>query len=197
MPWPHDLQPLFENIWQDLARSVGDRTHPFRLPAVATVNEKGDPSIRTVVLREVDLARRRLVFYTDARSSKVEEIRRHPCIAWHFWDPGRQIQLRIATSATLRQGDDPGAYERWKSCPLASRLAYLKHQSSGSEINSPEEDQLAPASSLEETEEGRTNFVVVESQLEQLDYYEILPDLHRRAKWRMGESGWVGRWVGW
>mgnify|MGYP002786365145 FL=1 len=89
------------------------------------------------------------------------------------------------------------AYQRWKSCPLASRLAYLKNRSSGSAIDSPEEDQLPTVGSLEETEEGRANFVVVEGRMEQLDYYEILPDLHRRAEWRMGESGLVGRWISW
>ncbi len=197
MSWPDDLQPLFENIWQDLARAVSDRAHPFRLPAVATVTLGGNPSVRTVVLREVDIGRRQLVFYTDARSPKVEDIRQQRRLAWHFWDPGRQIQLRIATSATLRQGDDPGAYERWKSCPLASRLAYLKSRSSGTEIDSPAEDRLPIDVSLEDTEEGRANFVVVEGCFEELDFYEIQPDLHRRAQWRMGESGLVGRWISW
>jgi hypothetical protein len=192
-----DLDQLWIRIWDDLARAVDDRQDPYRLPAVALVTADGDPSVRTVVLRQVESESARLHFFTDARSPKVEYLRRRPRVAWHFWDARRQTQLRLVSSVTLHKGEDPTALARWRACPLASRLAYLKPVASGEELADPGMDQLPSEVSPEASEAGQKNFVVVTGHVEHLDYYHIGPDHHLRAEWVMKDSGPAGRWIGW
>lgn len=193
----NDLHLLFANIWQELARAVGDRSHPFRLPSVATVTAAGEPAVRTVVLRDVDRSDYRLDFYTDARSPKVRDLRHRARVCWHFWDPVRQIQLRWTGGALLHEEGSSEALERWRNCPLASRLAYAKERASGEEIVDPAEDHLPSAEPAAASEAGRSHFVVVETRIERCDFYHILPNRHRRAQWWIDGGEAVGRWVAW
>ncbi len=114
-------------IWQaiaaDLMAAVASARHPFHLVTVATVDEAGAPQVRTVVLRAFDVARREVRFHTDARSPKAAQIQRKGRVALHWYDAARRLQIRIAATATIHQGDAL-ARAAWEASPPRSRACY-------------------------------------------------------------------------
>jgi pyridoxamine 5'-phosphate oxidase len=80
-----ELDEIETSIWSELENCVAvrprsepgepdaGRPHEWRVAVLATLDD-GQADARSLVLREVDAAERRLVFYTDARSPKVRQI---------------------------------------------------------------------------------------------------------------------------
>lgn len=123
MEWSiDDPSALLAELWRKLGRATADRRSPWRTPAVATQSEWG-PEGRTVVLREVDSAQRRLCFHTDARSDKPTQLERCPRLTWLFWDARAQVQLRVHASVRLHRGDDVARTE-WRKLSPAARALY-------------------------------------------------------------------------
>ena len=98
-PPPNDLPAPSDPIvhfraWLDDARRI-DRA---RLPeptamTVASVNDAGHPSVRIVLLKDVD--ERGFVFYTNLNSRKGRELLAHPRAALCFYWPPLERQIRI------------------------------------------------------------------------------------------------------
>ncbi len=94
--------------------------------ALATVNNKGQPSLRTVLLKAYDS--KGFVFYTNYASSKAEDISHNPevCLLFSWLDLERQVKIqgraeKIGAAESLRY---------FASRPFGSRLgAWVSHQS--------------------------------------------------------------------
>src|SRR5215210_986759 len=89
--------------------------------AVATATPEGAPSVRMVLLKDVD--ERGLVFFTNYSSRKGAELERNPRAALLFhWQPlGRQVRVEGAVSRVDRAEGE--AYAR--SRPRESQLSAL------------------------------------------------------------------------
>lgn len=89
---------LFDLAKAELIRSNVDRRHPFRYLSLATHGVY--PETRTVVKRkttpELDT-----VIFTDARSPKVEQIRKNNKVSVLFYHPKKKLQIRINGEALL------------------------------------------------------------------------------------------------
>lgn len=104
-----DLQnPIYldKTIWRLLARGAVDSKHPFKLFGISTVNTKGLPDARTVVLRTCEIAEKELCFHTDIRSRKIAHIRMQPEVCLLFWHPKQSLQLRIFGKAEVFHLDE-------------------------------------------------------------------------------------------
>jgi hypothetical protein len=77
-----DLDGWLRELRGGLAAAVITPGHPWRTPVLGTT-ENNNCRLRTVVLRQAT-AKLSLWFYTDARSTKVRHIRRHPHVEWLF-----------------------------------------------------------------------------------------------------------------
>src|SRR5262249_30999703 len=95
-----DLQQLKARIWKALRHGADDADSAFHTPAFAT-SDNGLCRVRTVVLRSVTPAERRLSFYTDIRSPKIAQIVGNPFISWLFYDAGQKIQIRAEGNAFI------------------------------------------------------------------------------------------------
>lgn len=107
--------------------------------ALATVDARGAPNIRMVLLKGLDLAgepRRGFVFYTNAESAKGRELAENPgaALLFHWKSLRRQIRVRGAVTAVTDAEADAyfasrpresciGAWASRQSRPLASREA--------------------------------------------------------------------------
>ncbi len=100
--------------------------------ALATVGERGQPAVRTVLLR--GLSPRGLVFYTNYQSRKAAELAAAPLAAACFFWPALERQVRVEGGiervseaesdeyfATRPRGSQVGAWASPQSEPLASR----------------------------------------------------------------------------
>src|SRR5882724_11959713 len=94
--------------------------------ALATATRKGVPSLRMVLLKQLDA--NGFVFFTDARSRKGPELRANPHAAatFHWTTMGRQVRIE---GRVVELGDaEADAY--WVTRPRGSQLsAATSHQS--------------------------------------------------------------------
>ncbi len=87
--------------------------------ALATATPDGVPSLRMVLLKQVDA--RGFVFFTDARSRKGRELRANPrAAATFFWSPlGRQVRIE----GRVQELGDAQADAYWRTRPRGSQLS--------------------------------------------------------------------------
>lgn len=197
-------------IWAELSRAVGDKGHPWRVMALATVDADGEAQARHVVLREAQPALRQLMFYTDRRSPKVEQIRRHDGGTLLMWDPQRGWQLRMKVRLEII---DNGleVSSRWARLALSpAGQDYLSPLPPGTPI--PERPGLGTLSSALDDERSMTqvelsqttnvavgaasaidigHFAMVKAQVQAIDWLELHPLGHRRALWQQSQWKWV------
>jgi pyridoxamine 5'-phosphate oxidase len=186
------LDEIETSIWSELERSVAPRPRPepgepdaisppheWRVAVLATV-DNGQADARSLVLREVDAAERRLVFYTDARSPKVRQIQQSPQGTLIFyshelgWQLRMQVRLNVETAGLA-------VSSRWaKLQTSAGARDYLSVSAPGRPLDAA----LADLGT-------RGHFALIEAQAETVDWLELHPEGHRRAV--MGANG--SRWV--
>ncbi len=184
---PIQLETINAVTWSWLGAAAEDREDPFRTPVVATVGLDGSPHARTVVLREVDSAAWTLVFYTDVRSPKYEELLNGKAVTWLFYDAARQLQVRATSTASLHTRD-AAADRAWGWSAIASRAAYASASAPGAAIEAPIPSVFLRSQA--EAEHGRANFCVVRCRVHELDVLQLHPGCHRRARVRVDGAAW-------
>ena len=192
-----NLDELLAQIWQALARGGAEEGNPLRTPALGTANEH-EMSLRTVVLRHVNLASHELVCYADYRSRKIWEIRKNPQVRWLFHHPGEKIQIRAGGVAMVHQNNTV-ARAAWQNTPLANRTNYCTALAPGTRLADP--DASLPARwkhvppTREETEAGWPNFAVIVTTIDHLEWLHLRPDGHRRAGFTWMQNRFSGHWL--
>lgn len=174
------LHILEAACWQELQRAATDRQHGWRLMTLATVN--GDEAdARSVVLREARRGPQELVFYTDARAGKVQQIARQPKGTLVMWSRELAWQLRLRVQLSV-DTDGPDVAQRWAEVRRTRSAAdYLAGVAPGSELPSP----LVPERA------SREHFAVVTARVLSIDWTELHEDGHRRAIFQADHATWV------
>jgi hypothetical protein len=178
-----DLVAVETRCWQMLSDSVGNRKHPMRTMVVGSVSGSM-AQIRTIVMRKVETEERKIYFHTDIRSSKIDDIQATGQLSWLAYDPTQRTQIRLFGVTILHHGDAI-AQAQWNLTQHHSRRNYLLPEGSGkkhSEDFKIRHDKLSDFSyTLEESEAGFKNFVVVVTTVEKLDWYYAHHTGNRRA----------------
>jgi pyridoxamine 5'-phosphate oxidase len=134
-PGDCDPDPLIEfRRW--FQRAVDAQIPTVNALTLATVDERGRPAARIVLLKEVD--DRGFVFFTNYESRKGRDLAAHPFAALVlFWEPlHRQVRIEGAIErvspaesdayfASRPRGSQIGAIASPQSRPLASRTALV------------------------------------------------------------------------
>lgn len=108
----------FQQFSQWLKAAIDAGMHEPNGMAVGTVSRDGGPSVRIVLLREVDA--RGFVFYTNFESRKGFEIKQRPRAAATFWWGPMQRQVRIEGTVEVVEAETADAY--FSSRPRGSQL---------------------------------------------------------------------------
>jgi hypothetical protein len=169
--------------WSMLSEAVDDRRHPMHLVVVAT--PAGHLAhMRTVVLRRVDTDTHKLYFHTDIRSGKIEEIRATGHLSWLAYGASLRSQLRLSGPTVLHNQDELCRLH-WDRTRLFSKRCYLLPEPPGQELKGSVADfdeRLAGFQyTLEESEAGFERFVVVETQVDSMEWYYTHNRGNRRA----------------
>ena len=189
-----DMMALAVDLLADGAANAGS---PLRKPVLATVALDGAPAARTVILRNFDETERVLELFTDARSAKVAELERELRAAMLFYDPRRDVQLRLTGRAVPLTG--AAAAAAWAAAGLPSRRAYLAVAAPGTPSPAPtsglpaEVEGIIPAP--ERLEEGRANFAVIRFAFDEADLVVLSRSGHRRARIRWRADGVAAEWL--
>ena len=187
-----DLDDILAQAWRLLSEGVTDRNAPLHTPSVATLRGDGLPSVRTVVLRGVDPAARRLRFHSDRRSAKISEIRANARVALHAYDPGRKLQLRLEGSAQVHE-EDALAEAAWAASRPFSRACYRVMPGPGSAIGDPSGAVTHPL--VGDEDPGRENFCAVAVTVDALEWLYLSAQGHRRARFEWREEGLSAGWL--
>ena len=176
------LDAIAAELWQQLAAAVHDRRHAWRTPVLATTDGTVADA-RSVILREVEPTTQRLCVFSDQRSAKVAQLLSHPIGTLVMWSPALGWQLRCRVHLTL-EDDGLAVSSRWARVKLSPAAQdYLSPLPPGTLLDAeaaPTHDALA-----------RTHFAVIDAQVLSLDWLELHPEGHRRA--RFDEDG--ARWL--
>ncbi len=181
---------ILKRVWKHLDLGVIQGNHPFHTPVFGTENGSS-PSIRVVVLRRFWRHPARLAFHTHTGSPKIEQINKNPHVAWNFYHAEEKLQARIKGIATIHT-DDELADEQWNATRLFSRRCYIGKaptQESKKPTHGMPEEITDREPTAEESEEGRKNFAVITSTIEQIDCLELDVRGHRRSLFVWNEDG--------
>ncbi|HOB96918.1 MAG TPA: pyridoxamine 5'-phosphate oxidase family protein [Aquabacterium sp.] len=176
---------VHQACWLELQHAARQRGHPFRLMALGTVADAAggaEAEVRHVVVREVHPETKSLVFFTDARSPKVAQMRAHPRGTLLAWSERLGWQLRLRVALTVET----------EGLGVSSRWARLKMSPAAHDYLSP----LPPGTPVVERfvpeRATREHFSVVTARIEAFDWLELHADGHRRAHF---DADGNGQWL--
>ena len=157
---------------------------------VATVDDKGQPSSRVVLLKK--LSDEGLVFYTNYNSRKGSEIHSNNKVAVNFWWRELKKQIRIEGLISKASKEDSDDY--FDSRPIKSRVsAIISNQSSV--ISSYEDLKKEIEEYLEKNDESSIKrpdhcglYILVPHSVE--FWFERDNRTHERRKFFLDEDGW-------
>jgi hypothetical protein len=181
-----ELQVIFAKIWQSFETGVNETDSAWRAPVIGTIGST-TAELRMVVLRQADKNARLLVFHTDKRSQKANQLNQSSQVAWLFFDPASAIQIRVTSIASMHN-DDEVTRQLWNKVPHHARQIYADPQAPGTELN-------AKRAGLLNDQEAFGNFLSVHCQVTDLDWLHIRTDGHLRAQFRWDGQAWSGVWV--
>jgi pyridoxamine 5'-phosphate oxidase len=174
------MRPWLPPLLSSLDAECGPRP---RIVALATVDERGRPRVRSVVCRRIE-EDGTLWVASDARSAKNRHIRANPAVEVVFWLPAAREQFRLAGTASFL--DDHAARERvWRELSDESRALFA-----WPEPGEPaEQDASAFAEGIPAGDAIPESFEVLLVHPEEVERLELRPFPHRRTRWRQDE-GW-------
>lgn len=175
-------------VWQELGQAVQQRDHEWRQLVLAT-HDDGGPDARTVVLREVQSARRVLTLYSDTRARKVQQIERDPRATVVCWSPRLGWQVRLRCRAEVAT-DGLNVTARWARLRHSTAAQdYLSVSAPGSALpalavaDGPSDPLMAGC--------NRAHFAVLSLHVESVDWLELHPQGHRRALFDAQGAQWL------
>ena len=178
---------VVDEVWRLLAAGVDDRRSPHHTPTLISLDPDGRPRGRTVVLREANAARRRLLCHCRSDAPKVKALRLNPSVCWHSYDPAGKTQLTLDGEAMIHPFGDL-ADARWQATSEGARACYRRLPRPGSEVDDPS----VPA---EERGDGRDRFAVIEATITRLEWLWLHHAGHRRLRAEWTGQAWHGGWV--
>ena len=157
---------------------------------IATVDDKGQPSSRVVLLKK--LSDKGLVFYTNYNSRKGTEIHLNNKVAVNFW--WREIKKQIRIEGLISKASKEDSDDYFDSRPIKSRVsAIISNQSSV--ISSYEDLKKDIDEYLEKNDESSINrpdhcglYILVPHSVE--FWLERDNRTHERRKYFLDENGW-------
>ena len=175
-----------------LCQGASDRKHGMHLPVVAT----SDGALRIMVLRAVDPEGPCIRFHTDRRAPKVARIGADPSVSVLAYDKDAGVQLRMRGRGRI-ETDSAEAKAAWEASTNFARRCYLAPYPPSTAIDGPSPNLPDDVREEEPDEErleaeARENFAILKVELDEIDWFSLAHDGHRRALWRRGGgSTWL------
>ncbi len=186
------IKPAYSppEVWRDLVhelkRAARDRKHPMRSFVLSSQGPEG-PDACYVVLRHFT-DEPALLFYTDGRSAKYQNLQQESHTCSVFYHPRQRFQLRCYARARCHQGDER-AQKYWQEVPAPGRKAYTPDYAPGTPLPAPE--TAHQWSRLSDSQ----FFSVVELLPYRWDVLQLDGGAHRRLIFTRAANSWEGRWV--
>lgn len=180
------LQAIEHSCWGHLQSAAAGIETGWRLPVLGTTSARGCVQ-RTVVLRGVSQSEQTLMFHTDVRSAKIQQLKSDPRVSLAFYDATRQIQLLIQGTARIHTEGD--CFERlWQNATESSLKTYLAPRPPGAQCLHPDPNlpdfAVGRIPVRAETEAGRVNFAVITVVADSAEWLRLSIRGNTRARFR-------------
>ena len=179
MPSFFEYTTSFDTLWEWITSAPSKQRHPMRAPTVITTT-KNIPNARTMILR--DVLPNKLIFFTDKRSPKVQDIQNNPHTTIHSYDSKKKLQIRIRTQASILT--DHQQWNRWRSMGLNRFQDYGTALPPGTPI----QDREVPPATLET---ARENFCIIQALVTDIELLQLSRDGHQRVEWKNQNGVWT------
>ena len=177
------------DITDRLAKGASCRNSAMHTPVVGTA----DADVRVMVLRHFDPDEWTLRFHTDLRAPKCAVVAADPRIGVLLYDREAKIQMRVRGRAWIEHEGET-ADHAWQQSTNFARRCYLG--------DGPGTASDSPTSGLPEEVEGvepgdaelvpaRENFAVLIVEIEEVDWFFLSHDGHRRALVTREGGQWI------
>lgn len=175
-----EIDKILSREFSELKKSLGNAKHQYHSFCFSTINSNA-PSIRTVILR--DFNKKALLFNSDIRSNKIQDIYNNPKVSALFYDKDRRVQLRITGNAEINHQNDISK-KIWSKVDLQSRKCYMGPFSPGEKLddwapNLPL-NYLEKDPSKKDSESGYQNFCSIVFKIDSVEVLELHYDGHIR-----------------
>ncbi|MCY7375419.1 MAG: pyridoxamine 5'-phosphate oxidase family protein [Pyrinomonadaceae bacterium] len=186
-------EEILSKIYATLTRGTADRKSPLHTPTIATIGADGSPNARVIVFRKFKPEQRVLIFHTDLRSPKIEELRGNARISWLFYHPNEKLQFRIAGEATIHSdAGDELKLKQWQATWNFGRRCYMGAAPSliSENVTSGLPTEIVEREpTTEESEVGFPNFAVISTKINSIDCLELHNQGHHRSLFSWDENG--------
>ena len=180
----NDIDQIYRSIWELLISAKKESSSHLHQAYLSTHSDEF-PSIRTVVLRNVNNINKSIAFHTDYRSKKIKEIIKNNKITMLFYDHDKKIQIKCSGIGIINNKND-NSDQSWKQAQSFSKKCYIIEKAPGSlsetptsgykkehEIDLPDEEIL---------NSGYENFTLVNMEISEIEWLYLHRHGHRRAK---------------
>jgi pyridoxamine 5'-phosphate oxidase len=158
--------------------------HARRIVAtLATVDPRGRPHARTVIVRWFDERRDTIWMTTDSRSAKIVQLRANPEVEMVFWALHERQQFRLCGPIQIVT-DGPTRQDPWEALTDTARAMFFWPPPG--EARRPED--VFPSAVRAEVPPPET-FVLLGLQPREVEALELNESPHRRRRWREA-GGW-------
>ncbi|MFO7719165.1 MAG: pyridoxamine 5'-phosphate oxidase family protein [Gillisia sp.] len=173
------LIDLFNETWKELEDGATKYGHPFRTCSLATSEISGGIRQRTVNLRKLT-KENSLLFYTDVRSTKIEQIRKNPQASTLFYNPS--LQLQIFLSGIIKVHSEDSLWDdHLENIEGRSINDYNTLYAPGKPIKNP----------IEVTRTKDLNFAILELIPDTIEYLKLRDEPNRiRALFKLKDNVW-------
>ena len=178
MPSFFEYTQSFDILWEWISNAPSQQRHPMRAPTVITTM-RDIPNARTMILRDVlpDV----LIFFTDRRSPKIQDIQSNPHTTIHTYDAKKKLQIRIRAQTSMIS--DHPQRNRWRSMGLHRFQDYGTALPPGTPLH----DGSIPPATLET---ARENFCILQALVTDIELLKLSRDGHQRVEWKRHDGLW-------
>lgn len=186
----HSTDEILFKIKNLLSIASENKEQKMRIFSVSSYNQfNNTANSRMVVLRRF-YSDWTLRFFTDIRSNKIGEMRKHPNVSSLFWDPAIALQIRLDAEVVIHHHNDTTKKE-WKTIRGNAQKAYNSVLSPGSIIKHPSDAHQWPE------EFQADNFAIVDLKPFMIQVLQLNGFEHLSARFRRNSihEKWKGGWI--
>ena len=179
-----NIDNIYETIWNLLDKGKKDINSPFHQAYLATHSDNY-PSIRTVVLRNVNSKDKIISFHTDFRSKKINEILNNNNISILFYDHDEKIQIKCSGKGVINNKNE-NSNQSWQKTMPSSKKCYIADEAPGSTSKIPtsgyKKEHEIELPNEEILNSGYENFTLINMGILEIEWLYLYRYGHRRAK---------------
>ena len=171
-----------------LKKGVESVKHPFHTFSLATITHVGRVDQRSVVLRQWEIERRSIIFFTDVRSPKVSQLARSPHCSVLFYSYPDRLQLRFSCYVHIHQFDRLSDYF-FNELSDSQRTHYMADQSPSTDLDFEKKGTSSYQQVTTQSQDPYQNFSVGVCNFDHLDLLYLGKDKHIRVVYSWDKEG--------